>query len=136
MLPFEFVVDGPPVSHQATDRDRLARWRERVREAAAAAWPPADMPETDQLEIAVTYYHEGETVNLDNDNMIKPIQDALAGLVYINDRQITDTRVRKTSLDGAFRIRGTSVVLALAFVRSVEFIHVALRKKPDHTEFI
>ena len=59
----------------------------------------------------MTYYHEGESVRIDNDNMVKPIQDALIGLVYQDDRWITDTVVRKTSIDGFFQIRGCSLVL-------------------------
>ena len=48
-------------------------------------------------------YHEGESVRIDNDNMVKPIQDALIGLIYPDDRWITDTIVRKTSIDGFFQ---------------------------------
>jgi hypothetical protein len=28
----------------------------------------------------VAYYHDGETVRIDNDNLVKPIQDALNGV--------------------------------------------------------
>jgi crossover junction endodeoxyribonuclease RusA len=41
------------------------------------------------LKLTLVYYHEKEVVLIDHDNMIKPIQDALSGLVYLNDRQIT-----------------------------------------------
>ena len=67
--------------------------------------------------LTVVYYHERPAVRMDNDNLVKPIQDALIGLVYVDDRQITDTRVRKTSIDGAFRVRHMSAVLAEGFVR-------------------
>lgn len=37
--------------------------------------------------------------------MVKPLQDALNRLIYADDRLITDTIARKTSIDGEFRVR-------------------------------
>ena len=136
MIPFDFTVTGPPVSHQATDKVRLADWRNTVRQAATAIWPSNDPPSRDQLRIAVTYFHEGDAIRMDNDNMVKPIQDAIAGLVYVNDNQITDTDVRKTKLDGAFRVRGMPPVLGPAFCAGKEFIYVRISLPPDHTELL
>ena len=73
---------------------------------------------------------------MDNDNMVKPIQDALNGLVYSDDSQITDTRVRKTSIDGRFEVRAMSPVLAGGFVRGVEFIYVRVEAAPDPAELL
>ena len=132
MLPFEFTVPGPPLSHQTAHRDRLAQWRETVLGAAMARWPAADMPIAVPIQITVVYYHNGPTIQLDNDNLLKPIQDAMNGSMYVDDRLITDTHVRKTALDGSFRIRGMSQVLADAFVGGREFIYVRLDPAPDH----
>jgi hypothetical protein len=73
---------------------------------------------------------------MDNDNMVKPIQDALIGLVYVDDNQITDTRVRKTDLNGAFRVRGMSAVLAEGFCKGTEFLHIKIEEAPDHAEIL
>jgi Holliday junction resolvase RusA-like endonuclease len=43
-----------------------------------------------ELKLTVVYYHERDSVLIDHDDMTKLIQDALAGLVYNKDRQITD----------------------------------------------
>lgn len=104
MFPFEFIVDGPPVSHQTRRPTRLLAWKQTVRAAAARRWPAGTAPVKIQLKIAVTYYHDGVAVRMDNDNMVKPIQDALNGLVYEDDHQITDTQVRKTDINGSFRV--------------------------------
>lgn len=136
VLPFEFTVDGPPVSHQAKKRARLVAWRAQVRDAAERRWPADDAPITESVELIVTYYHEKPAIRMDNDNMVKPIQDALIGLVYQNDHQVTDTRLRKTSLDGAFQVRGMSMVLAEAFSRDREFLHIVLKTQPDHAEIL
>jgi Holliday junction resolvase RusA-like endonuclease len=42
-----------------------------------------------RLQLTVVPYHEGDTVQVDNDNPVKPIQDAVIGLMSIDDRQIT-----------------------------------------------
>ncbi len=136
MIPFEFTVEGPPVSPQSPNRQRLEDWKTSVRNGAAVSWPAGETPSSDPLQIAVTYFHEGAAIRMDNDNMVKPIQDALAGLVYVNDNQITDTHVRKTRLDGAFRVRGMSQILADAFCANKEFIHIRISAPPDHTELL
>lgn len=135
MLPFEFTVEGPPLSQQAANRQRLQQWRIRVRAAAAQQWLGSSPLHT-RLQIVVVYYHDGVAVRMDNDNLVKPIQDALIGLVYADDRQITDTRVRKTDRRGPFIVENLSAILADAFVRNREFIYVRVEDAPDHRELL
>jgi Holliday junction resolvase RusA-like endonuclease len=136
VLPFEFIVDGPPVSHQTRHPARLRAWQATVRTAAVQRWPANTPPYTSRLKLTVIYYHDGVAVRMDNDNMVKPIQDALNGLIYADDRQITDTYVRKTDLNGSFRVRGMSPVLAEGFCRGNEFLFVRIELAPDHEELI
>lgn len=127
----EFTVPGPPVSHQSRNKTKLHEWRQRVRASAAAVWG-ARAPVESRLKITVCYYHQGQAVRMDTDNIVKPIQDALIGVVYADDRSITDTVVRKTSVDGSFKIRGYSLVLLEAFARGDQFIHVVVDQAPSH----
>ena len=136
MFPFEFIVDGPPVSHQTRRPERLQAWKQFVRKAASRRWPSDVPPSKMQLKILVSYFHDGVAVRMDNDNMIKPIQDALNGLVYEDDRQITDTQVRKTDINGSFRVRGMSPVLAEGFVKGVEFLYIRVEVAPLHEEML
>jgi len=136
MLPFEFTVDGPLISHQARPKSRVKSWQQFVRDAAAGRWPSETAPVTARLKFTVTYYHDGVSVRLDNDNLVKPIQDALNDLVYQDDRQITDTVVRKTDVNGSFRVRGMSIVLAEGFCRGNEFLHIRIELAPGHEELI
>jgi crossover junction endodeoxyribonuclease RusA len=124
-------VPGPPISHQSGNKEKLSAWRQTVRSAASTVWS-SQSPLATHLIILVTYYHEGESVRIDNDNMVKPIQDALIGLVYEDDRWITDTIVRKTSIDGLFRIRGYPLVLLEALSRGSEFLHIIIDRAPIH----
>jgi crossover junction endodeoxyribonuclease RusA len=135
-LPFEFIVDGPPVSHQTKNPSRLREWKSFVRAEVAKRWPMGLPPISVAVKITVVYYHDGEVVRIDEDNMIKPIQDAMNGLVYEDDRQVTDVSARKTDLNGSFRVRGLSPVLAEGFCRDREFLHVRVEARPDHQDLL
>jgi len=132
---FEFFVEGPPLSQQTRNPSRLREWKEYVRSEAAKLWR-ADEPYGGALKLTVVYYHERQSVLIDHDNMIKPIQDALAGLVYRNDRQITDAQTRKTNVDGRFRIRHLSPIYARAFAGGKEFIYIRIEEAPSHEELL
>lgn len=136
MLPFEFIVAGPPISYQTRRSLRLQLWKQTVYTAARRRWPTGAPPLQVPLKLTVCYYHDGVSVRMDNDNMLKPIQDALIGLVYADDRQITDTQVRKTDINGSFYVRGISPVLAEGFSNGREFLYVRVETAPSHEELL
>ncbi len=105
-LPWECVVLGIPVSVNVRIKVRKQRWRDAVQAAADAEWPAGEAPLACKLKIHITYYHD--RAPLDVDNMIKPIQDALNGIVYVDDKQLTDTHGHLRDLNGAYRVRGLS----------------------------
>ena len=88
------------------------------------------------MVLKVCYFHDRLSIRLDNDNLVKPIQDALNGLIYADDQLITDTLLRKTCLDGAFRVRGLSPVLAKGFETGQEFLHIVVDSAPDHGDLL
>src|SRR5262245_46328145 len=129
-MQLEFTVPDPPVSQQTHNKTKRIAWREKVRSRAARVWGCQAAVEI-QVKITVSYYHARKAVRIDNDNMVKTIQDALIGLVYKDDRLITDTVVRKTSIEGSFQIRGYSLVLLEALSQGDEFLHVVVDRAPD-----
>lgn len=131
LLPFEFTVAGRPVSHQSNNRVALAAWRRQVRSAAAAYWSTSPISVV-PLRIVVVYYHEEWKPRIDGDNMLKPIQDALIGLVYSDDSRITDSQTRKTPIDDPFCPRRASRILLEAFAVGDEFIYVIIDDAPSH----
>ncbi len=133
MLPFDFVVLGTPLSQQAARRN-LQRWKDHVRASAEAKWPPGINPLTCNVKMTIVYYYEGTA--LDTDNMLKPIQDALSGLIYNDDRQVTDINAGKRDLNGSYKIRGLSPSLAEGFSSNNEFVHVRIEDVPDPQELI
>jgi crossover junction endodeoxyribonuclease RusA len=130
VLPFEFTVPGPPLSQQAKRRDRLREWRQTVLAAALALWPSSEAPIDVPIKITVVYYHEGATIRMDNDNMLKPIQDALNGRIYVDDRLIVAASASKMPVDGPYRVRRMSRVIADAFVQGDEFVYVRIEHAP------
>lgn len=136
MLPFEFIVAGPPISHQTRRSLRLQTWKHTVRTVALRHWPQDAPPLKMGLKLTVCYYHDGVSVRIDNDNMVKPIQDALIDLVYEDDRQITDVQVRKTDINGSFHVRGMSPVLAAGFINGKDFLYIRVELAPSHEELL
>lgn len=129
MLKFEFIVNGPPVSQQARRRDRLRAWKKTVREEAEKYWSSQHKTATGWVMLQITYFYD--SVLVDVDNIVKPIQDALIGLAYVDDTQITDVLVRKRNLSGNFRIENMTSTLAEGFARSNEFLHIVVIDAPD-----
>jgi len=125
MIPFEFIIDGPPISAQTRNRQNLQIWKNKVNQAATLRWPSGEPPcDLDNLKITITYFYE--TTTPDTDNIIKPIQDALEGIVYTNDSQISHSQSKKKPIGRSFKIKGLSPVLAQGFVRAVEFLHIKI----------
>lgn len=132
MIPFEFTLEGPPVSAQTKNRHRLQTWKERVRRAAEAMWPVETPPVSHEVSLRITYFYESEAGDVDN--IIKPIQDGLVGVVYVDDTQVVDASCRKSKIDGAFRVRGVSPDLAVRLAVGKEFLRVQVLLAPHHED--
>jgi crossover junction endodeoxyribonuclease RusA len=134
MLPFEFVVIGKPISYQTKERKRLQTWREEVRQVAETCWDKKT-PIGDSIKVIITHYYDTpygeESAVPDSDNIVKPIRDALNGVIYVDDYQITDFISRRRNLNGSFRIRGISPALAQGFSSGQEFLHIRIESAPD-----
>ena len=134
MLPFEFVVIGRPVPHGSKDKADLRRWRSIVREAAIANWP-ATAPVGDLVQVTITHYYASATLEggalPDSDAIVKPVSDALNGVVYVDDYQISDFVNRRRDVNSSFRVKGISPVLARGFCTGEEFLHIQVIKQPD-----
>ena len=121
-LPFEFVVIGTPVSRQAKNRLRLQAYIARVKREARKRW--LSRPVKSEVKLQIIYFFE-EALALDVDNAAKPIQDALQGIVYPNDRFVSTRNAGHRNLrDLIFHVRSLTPVLAEAFLRGGEFVYV------------
>ncbi|MEH2412865.1 RusA family crossover junction endodeoxyribonuclease [Nostoc sp.] len=131
MTRFEFIVDGSPVSQQARKRGKsnpLEAWKKTVRQEAEKYWSSEQKTATGWVMLQITYFYHSD--QMDVDNIVKPIQDAIKGLAYIDDKQVSDLLVRKRNLFGDFTQNMTST-LTEGFDRGKEFLHIVVIDAPD-----
>lgn len=129
LMKFEFIVDGPPVSQQTRRRERLRAWKLEVRREAEKYWTSEQKIATGAVMLQLTYFYD--SIAMDVDNIVKPIQDAIIGLVYIDDDQVTDVLVRKRYLLGNFQEKGLTTILEEGFARKNEFLYIVVTEAPD-----
>ncbi len=130
MLHLEFVVPGPPGSYQTKDKKNLKQWQAVVKSEAAKSWmrkPPLKA----KLKFMLINFHEGDNPTLDDDNMVKPIRDALNKYVYEDDRQIRYSETLHVPIEDPMKLRGASKILLEAFNKVEEFLYVRIEDAPD-----
>jgi crossover junction endodeoxyribonuclease RusA len=132
MLPFELVIHGPPVSQQTRRRARRRAWIEELREAVIDRWPADEPPTLGPIRVTITHVYTAVAVDLDN--LAKPALDALKGLVYHDDGQVTDIMMRKRGMARDLHILAPSPVLLDAFRRGGEFLHVRVEEALDQEQ--
>jgi hypothetical protein len=110
----------------------LAVWRQQVRAAARSAWPTDQPPYAAAVELRITHYAERPIADMDN--LIKPMQDELQGIAYIDDRVVKDVSGNWRDIDAAFRVRYMSRPLADAFSDGRPFVHIRLWLAPDEED--
>jgi len=86
-FPFEFIVEGVPVSLQAKRAKTRENWMNRIRVAARECLPPNHFATDHPMEVTI-YYFSDTKAGGDLDNLIKPILDSLEGCIYIDDSQV------------------------------------------------
>lgn len=128
----EFTVEGPPVSHQSQNKAALAAWKGAVRAAAAQCWNQS--PQSGLLKCTIMNFFEGPDAPMDDDNMAKPIRDAMNGVVYIDDSQIRHGEYLQASIDERYNVRGVSLVLLSAFHIGNPFVYVRVEDAPAVTQ--
>lgn len=134
MLPFEFVIDGPPVSSQTNNRENLQKWREELKNKAKSHWQKNKPPVGNSVMVEIRYFYEKGPPKIDVDNMSKPILDALEGVVYKEDLQVTDLLCQKRRLED----RGVEIFSDMLLVRLMqegEFLFIVVQDAPDQEVF-
>ena len=67
-----------------------------------------------------------DTYPVDTDNIIKPIQDALIGLVYENDSLVTDVESHRRSLSDTFDVALCPLLLLRGIRSGSECVYVRI----------
>ena len=93
-MQFEFLIPKRPVSSQTRHTSKLQEWKKFVYGEASKTW--VGEPYLGDVHLTLVYLYDSDPV--DTDNIIKPIQDALIGLVYKDDEQVTDVESHRRSI--------------------------------------
>ena len=126
-MQLEFVVEGTPASQQARKRQRVSDWMRDVERAARLKWE-SEPPRGGNVMVTINYFFDG--VSLDVDNVPKPILDALKGLIFADDTQVTDLLCRKRNVKLALDIERPSPLLMTTFDRRDQFLHILVADAP------
>lgn len=100
-----------------------------MRQEAEKCWASDQKTATGLVMLQVTYFYD--SVAMDVENIVKPIQGALIGLACVDDNQVTDVLVRKRDLLDNFRVENMTSILAEGFARGSEFLHIVVINAPD-----
>lgn len=125
-LPFEFVVNGTAVSHQAKKPESREQWRQRIRDAARQLLPEGHFALEEPVAVTIYFFPQAE-MQADIDNCTKPILDALGQFIYVDDKQVERIVVQKFEPERPLEIGGEPTVslgTALAAEHPVVYIKI------------
>jgi crossover junction endodeoxyribonuclease RusA len=128
MTPCECVLPQRPISQQARRQTRLREWKQLVAEHARLAIEEPRVLATEPVALRLLYLYED--VAVDVDNVLKPILDALIGVLLEDDAVVTDVEIRRRRRGTAFTLTTVSPVLAAGLALGHEFVYIALRDAP------
>ena len=121
-MQFEFLIPRRPVSLQTRQRSKLQNWQAFVRAEASKTW--VGTPYSGNVHLALVYLYDADPV--DTDNIIKPIQDALIGLVYEDDSLVTDVESHRRSLSDTFDVALCPSLLLRGIISGSECVYVRI----------
>lgn len=130
MQTFEFLIPKRPVSLQTKNRKNLQAWKSFVRGEAAKLWgngtPPVSLP---ALRFTIVYLCDESPADIDN--IIKPIQDALVGLVFEDDFLVSDVDSHRRFLDEPIDVTSLPPLLQSGVAAGNECVYVRISDAQD-----
>jgi crossover junction endodeoxyribonuclease RusA len=118
---FEFLIPRRPVSLQTRHRANLQAWKSYVAGEALKAWNGTLIAAGD-LELTLVYLFDSAPP--DTDNIVKPIQDALVGLVFSDDALVSDVGSHRRSLQGTFDLTRLPDLMIAGIAAGQECVYV------------
>jgi crossover junction endodeoxyribonuclease RusA len=88
------------------------------------------------LRIDIFFYSNTGGKIQDADNASKPICDALQGIAYLNDDQVSDRRAKRRKLTGSYRINGADPKIVRRLQEGKEFVVIKLDKEGSDAELL
>ena len=134
MTDFEFLIGKRPVSLQAKKKSRLQDWKLFVNREARKAWTQG-LP-VEEIPLSITLVYLCDESPGDTDNIVKPIQDALRGVVYSDDSLIADVRCFRRPLAGTFDPARLPRILVDGILSESECVYVRISDSPPLEELL
>ncbi|QVI74225.1 RusA family crossover junction endodeoxyribonuclease [Pseudomonas syringae] len=135
MQTFEFLIPQRPVSHQTKNKPNLQAWKAFVRGEAAKLWnskaPPVSAP---ALRFTIVYLSADAPADIDN--IIKPIQDALVGLVFEDDFLVSDVDSHRRSLQEPIDVTNLPPLLQSGVIAGNECVYVRVSDAQDLRSYL
>lgn len=121
-MQFDFLIPKRPVSLQTRQRSKLQNWQAFVRAEASKTW--VGTPYSGNVHLTLVYLYDTDPV--DTDNIIKPIQDALIGLIYEDDSLVTDVESHRRSLSDTFDVALCPLLLVRGIISGIECVYIRI----------
>lgn len=125
LLPFEFFIAETPRALGASARSRQ-RWIGTLRRAARRRTEElVELVWLEERPLALSlFYFPPAAMEGDVDNIIKPITDALVGVVYLDDRQVERIVAQKFEPDVDWSFDRPSEVLSAALDAEAPVVYI------------
>lgn len=128
-FPFEFVVEGTPISAQTARPQSKREWQARIVDASREALPEGHFATGAPIGVTL-YYFPAAPMPGDIDNIVKPILDATAHHIYLDDHQVERLVVQKFEPERDVRFSLPSAILVDALNRRRPTLYVRLSDNP------
>ena len=128
-FPFEFVVEGTPVSYQFPKTESKTEWKAKMVRASRDVLPEGHFATGDRLAVTL-YYFPPAPMQGDIDNIVKPILDAMSKHIYLDDHQVERLLIQKFEPDHLFIFSSPSPTLADALRRAKPALYIRLSDNP------
>ncbi|MBE9030617.1 RusA family crossover junction endodeoxyribonuclease [filamentous cyanobacterium LEGE 11480] len=125
----EFIIPRRPLSHQTRNRANLQAWKAYVEGIANFHWTDPLILDGTDLRLTLVYLCDDSPADIDN--IIKPIQDAMVGVVYEDDIQISDVDSHRRYLTDTIVITGLPQILADAVAAGDEAVYVKVENADE-----
>ena len=120
---FELLIKRRPLSVQA-EKGRKQAWIEDVRRLAKKEWNRAAPLDDEAFAATLVFLYDSDPIDVDN--IIKPILDALNGVVYPDDVLITDVAAHRRQFADEFDFTRLPKGLITAIRNEKECVYVRI----------
>lgn len=128
LFPIDFIVKGTPLSLQASPASKI-EWKKTIEIACRSVLPQPHMVSGELVSVTI-YYFAPEGADVDLDNIVKPILDAMNKLVYLDDGQVRGIIVQRFDPDTVVSFDNPSDMLLSAVANTAPVVYIRVSDDP------